>query len=178
MCWHRGQLMLHNKRYCRTLCNLGKSRLDNLVVNINGGESITRFMKTESALATWIHWLEPRTWLVVISISLVLALGSAWVLVARPSGPVAELPLNAFDVVERFIRDTIRLSFTSRHKKSSLSEDVFVAPKGLLDKDATFQWLENWQDIEDRLASQTSLPVAPLRLLDSQWQPDFAGLKE
>jgi hypothetical protein len=135
-------------------------------------------MKTESALSSWIHLLEPRTWLVVISMSLMLALGSGWVLVTRPSGPATELPLKAFDALERFIRDTIRLSFTSRMKKSGISDDVFVAPKGLLDKNATFQWLENPQDIEDRLNNAMSLPVAPPRLLDAQWQPDFPGLSE
>ena len=51
-------------------------------------------------------------------------------------------------------------------------------PKGLLDKNATFQWLENPQDIEDRLNNAMSLPVAPPRLLDAQWQPDFPGLSE
>lgn len=168
--------MLHNKRYCRTLCNLSYLGLGNLIVNINGGESITRFMKTESALASWIHLLEPRTWLVVVSMSLILALGSGWVLVSRPSGPVAELPLVAFDALERLIRDTIRLSFTSRMKKSGISDDVFVAPRGLLDKDANFRWLENSEDIEAQINRDRLLPVAPLRLLDPQWQPDFQGL--
>jgi hypothetical protein len=108
--------------------------------------------------------------------SLILALGSGWVLVSKPSGPVTELPLVAFDALERLIRDTIRLSFTSRMKKSGISDVVFVAPKGLLDKDANFQWLENSEDIEAQINSNRLLPVAPLRLLDSQWQPDFEGL--
>lgn len=135
-------------------------------------------MKTESWLSSWIHLLEPRTWLVVISMSLLLAVVSGWVLVFRPIGLVTELPVQAFDALEHFIRDTIRLSFTSRMKKSGISEDVFVAPKGLLNKDATFQWLENSQDIEGQLNSARALPVAPPRLLDSQWQPDFPGLPE
>ena len=135
-------------------------------------------MKTESWLYSWIHLLEPRTWLVVISMSFLLAVGSGWVLVFRPSGLVTELPVRAFDALEHFIRDTIRLSFTARMKKSDISEDVFVAPKGLLDKDAIFQWLENSQDIEGQLNSAKVLPVAPPRLLDSQWQPDFPGLPE
>ena len=135
-------------------------------------------MKTESWRSSWLHLLEPRTWLVVISMSSMLAVGSGWVLVFRPSGLVTELPVQAFDALEHFIRDTIRLSFTSRIKKKVISEDVFVAPKGLLDKDATFQWLENSQDIESRLNSAKALPVAPPRLLDSQWQPDFPGLPE
>jgi len=178
MCWHRGQLMLHNKLYCRMLSNLSYLRLGNLIVYLNGRESITRFMKTESALAAWIHWLEPRTWLVVISMSLVLALGSGWVLLSRPSGPVTDLPLVAFDALERLIRDTIRLSFTSRMKKSGIADDVFVAPKGLLDKDANLRWLENSEDIEAQINGDRLLPVAPLRLLDSQWQPDFQGLPQ
>lgn len=135
-------------------------------------------MKTESGLSSWVHLLEPRTWLVVISMSLALAVVSGWVLVSRPSGLVTDVPAQAFDSLERFIRDTIRLSFTSRMKQSGISDDVFVAPKGLLDKEATFQWLENSQDIEARLNSAKSLPVAPPRLLDSQWQPAFSGLPE
>jgi hypothetical protein len=96
--------------------------------------------------------------------------------VARPSGPVIDLPRKAFDALERFIRNIIRLSFTSRHKKGGVSEDVFVAPKGLLDKEATFQRLENWQDIEDRLIGERPLPLAPVRLLVSQWQPALSAL--
>ncbi len=135
-------------------------------------------MKTESALSSWFHLLAPRTWLVVISMSLMLAVGSGWVLVSRPGGLVTDLPIQAFDSLEHFIRDTIRLSFTSRIKKSVISEDVFVAPKGLLDKEANFQWLAESQDIEARFNMEGALPVAPPRLLDSQWQPAFQGLSE
>ena len=135
-------------------------------------------MNTESGLSSWIHLLEPRTWLVVISMSLLLAVGSGWVLIARPSGAVTELPVQAFDSLERFIRDTIRLSFTSKMKKSVISDDVFVAPKGILSKETNFQWLDDSQDIEARLEGEKARPTAPPRLLDSQWQPDFPGLPE
>ena len=135
-------------------------------------------MKTESWLSSWIHLLEPRTWLVVISMSLLLAVGSGWVLVFRPIGLVTELPVQAFDALEHFIRDTIRLSFTSRMKKNVISEDVFVAPPGLLDKEANFQWLDESQDADARLIIEGALPIAPPRLLDAQWQPAFQGLSE
>jgi len=135
-------------------------------------------MKTESWLSSWIHLLEPRTWLVVISMSLLLAVGSGWVLVFRPIGLVTELPVQAFDALEHFIRDTIRLSFTSRMKKNVISEDVFVAPQGLLDKEANFQWLDESQDADARLIIEGALPIAPPRLLDAQWQPAFQGLSE
>lgn len=135
-------------------------------------------MNKESRLASWIHWLEPRTWLVVISLSLLMALGSGWVLWSRPAGLVTEVPLQAFDALERFIRDTIRLSFTSRSKKTGISDDVFVAPKGLLDQEATFKWLDDSKEIEDQLNNAIPLPIAPPRLLDSQWQPAFPGLPE
>jgi hypothetical protein len=135
-------------------------------------------MNTESGLSSWIHLLEPRTWLVVISMSLLLAVGSGWVLIARPSGAVTEWPVQAFDSLERFIRDTIRLSFTSKMKKSVISDDVFVAPKGILSKETNFQWLDDSQDIEARLEGEKAPPTAPPRLLDSQWQPDFPGLPE
>ena len=135
-------------------------------------------MKTESWLSSWIHLLEPRTWLVLISMSLLLAVGSGWVLVFRPIGLVTELPVQAFDALEHFIRDTIRLSFTSRMKKNVISEDVFVAPQGLLDKEANFQWLDESQDADARLIIEGALPIAPPRLLDAQWQPAFQGLSE
>lgn len=135
-------------------------------------------MKTEPWLLSWIHLLDPRTWLVVISMSSMLAIGSGWVLVSRPSGLITDLPVLAFDSLERFIRDTIRLSFTSRLKKNVISEDVFVAPKGLLDKEASFRWLEESQDMETLLFIEGALPIAPPRLLDPQWQPDFRGLSE
>lgn len=135
-------------------------------------------MKTESWLSSWIHLLEPRTWLVVISMSSMLAIGSGWVLVSRPSGLVTDLPVLAFDSLERFIRDTIRLSFTSRMKKNVISEDVFIAPQGLLDKEANFQWLDESQDADARLIIEGARPIAPPRLLDAQWQPAFQGLSE
>ena len=135
-------------------------------------------MKTESWLSSWLHLLQPRTWLVVISMSLLLAVGSGWVLVFRPIGLVTELPVQAFDALEHFIRDTIRLSFTSRMKKNVISEDVFVAPQGLLDKEANFQWLDESQDADARLIIEGALPIAPPRLLDAQWQPAFQGLSE
>lgn len=135
-------------------------------------------MNTPSDSSSWFHVLEPRTWLVVILMSLVLASGSAWVLLYRPTGLVTDLPLQAFDSVERFMRDTIRLTFTSRHKKTGISDDVFVAPRGLLDKDATFKWLDDSLEIDDALANALPPPLAPPRLLDSQWQPAFPGLPD
>ena len=135
-------------------------------------------MKTESWLSSWIHLLEPRTWLVVISMSSMLAVGSAWVLATRPSGLVTELPTLAFDSLERFIRDTIRFSFTSRMKKNVISTDVFIAPQSLLDKEANFQWLDESQDADARLTVEGVLPIAPQRLLDAQWQPAFQGLSK
>lgn len=135
-------------------------------------------MKTESWRSSWIHLLAPRTWLVVISMSFLLAVGSGWMLVSKPSGLATDLPVQAFDALERFMRDTIRLSFTSRMKESVISENVFVTPQGLLDKNASFQWLDEWQDTEARLITGGALPTTPPRLLDAQWQPAFQGLSE
>ena len=135
-------------------------------------------MNTESSLPSWLNVLEPRTWLIVILMSLILAAGSGWVLLYRTNAQAADAPLHAFDLVELFIRDTIRLSFTSRSKKAGISDDVFVAPKGLLDKDTTFKWLDDSQDIADSLKNSMPAPLAPPRLLDSQWQPAFSGLSD
>ena len=135
-------------------------------------------MKTESRLSSWVHLLEPRTWLVVMSISLLLAVSSGWVLVSRHNNSVTDLPILAFDSLELFIRDTVRLSFTARIKNNVISQDVFVAPQGLLDKEANFQWLDESQDADARLITEGALPIAPPRLLDAQWQPAFQGLSE
>lgn len=124
-----------------------------------------------------MQWLSPESWLAVVLMSTLLAAGSAWVLASRTEGRALDVPGQVFDSVERFLLDTIRLSFKAR-MKGGLSEDVFVAPRGLLDENATFVWLENSQDIEVRLAVEPTRPTAPSRLLDPQWQPDFAGLPE
>ena len=113
-----------------------------------------------------------------MSISLLLAVSSGWVLVSRHNNSVTDLPILAFDSLELFIRDTVRLSFTARIKNNVISQDVFVAPQGLLDKEANFQWLDESQDADARLIIEGALPIAPPRLLDAQWQPAFQGLSE
>ena len=132
-------------------------------------------MKTDSLSSAKRHLLSPASWLAVVLISALLAAGSAWVLASRSQGQLFDVPGQAFDSIERFLFDTIRLSFKAR-MKGGLSEDVFVAPRGLLDQNATFNWLENSQDIEVRQTEPPIRQAAPLRLLDPQWQPDFSGL--
>ena len=129
-------------------------------------------MKADLNLSPLIRFLSPRAWLALAILSTLLAAGSSWVLMSRIDTRSHDLPGLVFDSVERFVRDTIRLSFTGR-MKSSLSESVYVAPQYLLDKDATFNWLENSQDIEARQKGSLPPPIAPLRLLDPHWKPDF-----
>jgi len=124
-----------------------------------------------------MHLLSPANWLAVALVSALLATGSAWVLASRSQGGFLDVPGQVYDSVERFLFDTIRLSFKSR-MKGGLSEDVFVAPRGLLDQNASFNWLDNSQDIEARQADAPPPATAPLRLLDPQWQPDFSGLPQ
>lgn len=104
-----------------------------------------------------------------------LAMGSGVVLVRRHSAPKSEVLGPAYDAVERFFRDTIRLSFTSRMPSSDLNT-VFVAPKGILDKEMVFNWVDDMKDVEPKPADAVPEPVAPPRLLDPAWQPAFSGI--
>lgn len=104
-----------------------------------------------------------------------LASSAALVLLARVDGTQRHLPGQIFDGVELFLRDTVRLTFKDRADGNS-ADSVFVAPKGILQKDAIFKWVENPEVIESRYAEVPPPPAAPSRLLDSQWDPFFPGL--
>lgn len=134
-------------------------------------------MQIDSRLSSLIHLLSPRNWLLVALASIVLASGSALVLVSRFDDKEKDLPGHVFDLVERFLRDTIRLTFKDR-KSGEPSDDVFVAPKGILDKGATFKWVDNSQDFEARPEEAPPEPTAPTRLLDPEWKPDFPGIPQ
>jgi hypothetical protein len=130
-------------------------------------------MQTNVRGPSLIYLFSPRTWLRVAILSGVLATGSGLILVRRDSGPKSELLGHAYDAVERFFRDTIRLSFTSR-TAGGARDAVFVAPKGILDKEMLFNWIESAKDYEPKPEDVAIEPVAPPRLLDPTWQPDFS----
>lgn len=131
-------------------------------------------MHPNTAKFSLIHLFSPRTWLFVAVLSGMLATGSGVVLVRRHSAPQSEILGSVYDAVERFFRDTIRLSFTSRMSGGNLNT-VFVAPKGILDKEMIFNWIESTKDFESKPEDAVPESVAPPRLLDPAWQPDFSG---
>jgi len=113
----------------------------------------------------------PRVWLLVGLASMLLVFGSASVLVLRKDNSSRHTLYLAYDAVSRFMHDTVRLTL-----KTDLNRDaVFVAPVGILRSDATFNWVENYQDFKPRSEDTAPLPKAPERLLDPLWNPDFSG---
>jgi hypothetical protein len=132
-------------------------------------------MHPETRLTRLMHVLSPTGWLIVILGSMIVATGAALILLARVDGPQRHVPGQLFDAVELFLRDTVRLTFKDR-ADGNASDSVFIAPKGILQKDATFVWVENSEVIESRRADILPPSAAPARLLDSDWTPAFSGL--
>lgn len=130
-----------------------------------------------SPLLRLAHRLSPTAWLVVVAASVVLAGGSALLLAIRADRPPSEVPAKAFDSLEQFVRDTIRLSFKERLYNDT-SDAVFVAPKGILNPNAALKWIA---PIEAAESPGDSAPpqvpaIAPPRVLDPTWAPPFPGV--
>lgn len=132
-------------------------------------------MHRDAWLSRLLHVLSPKGWLLVAVGSLAVATGAAWILLARVEGPQRHVPGQLFDAVELFLRDTVRLTFKDR-ADGMATDSVFVAPKGILQQDATFKWVENPEVIESRRVEILPPSAAPTRLLDSDWTPIFSGL--
>ncbi len=112
----------------------------------------------------------------MILVSMVLAAGSSLVLLASFNAPAGYWTGRAFDATELFLRDTVRLSFKDKIPEDSDSS-VFVAPQGILEKDAAFKWLADIADIADvpLPADAASVPAAaPAAILDPNWEPATA----
>lgn len=122
-----------------------------------------------------MHIFSPKAWLLVALASMAMASIAALILLSRADGPEGHLPGRIFDTVEQFLRDTVRLTFKDRAYGES-SDAIFVAPKGILQKESTFKWVENSQDVEVRREEAPPASAAPVRLLDSDWTPVFSGL--
>lgn len=131
-------------------------------------------MQRESRLYRVMHMFSPTGWLIVAGVSVVLASGSALLLAVRLEKKEDSVPGKAFDSMEQFARDTIRLTFKDR-AMSDASDAVFVAPKGILNKDATFKWIDKAQENESHSEAVAPLAIAPARLLDPDWEPIFAA---
>jgi hypothetical protein len=126
----------------------------------------------DSPLLRWLHLFAPKTWLVIALTAMLLATGSAFVLMSRNGNQPINVAISLYDAVSRFVHDTIRLTL-----KTDLNREAFfVAPVGILDPKVTFVWVETYQDFEIPVKNTSDLAKAPGRLLDPQWNPDFPGI--
>jgi hypothetical protein len=107
---------------------------------------------------------------------MVLAGGAAMLLASPVNSTERQFVRSIYDRVERFFRDTIRLTFKERALGDS-SDSIFVAPQDILDKNAQFALIENASDISVQHEEPTLIALAPDRLLDSEWNPIFTGLR-
>lgn len=121
-----------------------------------------------------LHIFSARGWLAIALVSLVLAIGSSWVLLSRAGEHPMDRVFEAYDAVTRFGHETIRLTFKTDKARAA----VFVAPLGLLNQQASFNWVKNYQDFRPRLEDQVPGPQAPEQLLNPAWKPDFPGIVE
>lgn len=126
-------------------------------------------MRNGSVFDRWIHLASPRTWLGISLLSLMMALGSAWVLASRDGRSPIDGLYSLYDAVARFVHDTIRLTFKTDRKQVA----VFVAPVGILKQKATFNWVQGYLDYRPRFEDLAAKPTAPVRLLDADWKPVF-----
>jgi hypothetical protein len=117
--------------------------------------------------------LSPLQWIVCLSISAVLAVLSGGVLLSRVESSQLVLPVSLYDRAERFVLDTIRLSFSNR-KLIVRDENIYVAPVGLLRKDTVFVLLDGTGVYADRAENKSAPAIAPERVLDPSWNPVFS----
>lgn len=122
----------------------------------------------------FIDHLSPKAWLVIALGSFLLVVGSSSFLFTKLEDDQKERLLVPFDVVTRFFHDTVRLTF----KTDRYAASVFVAPQSILDPSESFTWVEQYQDFVPRSEDALPEPIAPLRLLDSEWNPVFSGAQE
>lgn len=123
----------------------------------------------------WSRW-SPRTWAIVLTLAGLLSAAAIGHLMVV-AGVRLPTPLDAWhDTGERFVRDTLRLTFKTDQKRAVDKLTVYAAPLGILDPKATFVWVEALT-----LAAPTGgevkaevVRLSPARVLDPDWRPDFA----
>ncbi|MEI6733291.1 MAG: hypothetical protein WCK94_04935 [Comamonadaceae bacterium] len=103
-------------------------------------------------------------------LSSVLAVASAWVLISHHDRDSTDQWYSLYDSVARFAHDTIRLTFKTDGRVAA----VFVAPIGILNPNASFIWVQDYPDFQPRPEDVAPRPLAPTRLLDSDWNPVFS----
>ncbi len=128
------------------------------------------FMRQGSVFYRLIHLASPKAWLGIAVLSLLMAAGSAWVLVSHSGQNPKDGLYSLYDTVARFVHDTIRLTFKTDRKPVA----VFVAPLGILNQKATFNWVQGYLDFRPRFEELAAEPIAPVRLLDADWKPVFS----
>lgn len=121
-----------------------------------------------------LHVFSARGWLAIALVSLVLAISSSWVLLSRAGEHPLDPVFASYDAVTRFVHETIRLTFKTDKQRAA----VFVAPLGLLNQKASFNWVKNYRDFKPRLEDQVPGPQAPEQLLNSAWKPEFPGIAD
>lgn len=119
-----------------------------------------------------LHLFSPRGWLSVALVSLVLAISSSWVLLSQVDEHPMDRVFEAYDAVARFTHETIRLTFKTDKKRAA----VFVAPVGLLNQQARFNWVKSYKDFRPKAEDEVPGPQAPQQLLNPSWKPDFPGI--
>jgi hypothetical protein len=130
-------------------------------------------MKPDTPVYRVMHLLPPGRWLFVILVSMVLAAGSSLVLLASFNAPAGYWTGRVFDAAELFLRDTVRLSFKDKIPEES-NNSVFVAPQGILEKDAAFKWLAELADVPPPADAASAPAAAPAAILDPNWVPAAA----
>lgn len=131
-----------------------------------------------------IAGLPGRVWLLIATVSLVLAVGSSAVLYRTLGERDKDQVVLALESVPLFLRTTARLTWQSIVSAGSPGEPqrtaadeqaIHVAPLGLLDDKAGFAPLETYADFVPRKEELPMAAVAPPRLLDPQWSVSFNG---
>lgn len=119
--------------------------------------------------------LSPTQWLLCMLSAAALALFSGYLLMSRVDKSPLAVPTQWYDAAERFVLDTIRLSFTN-HKLIVRDDHVYVAPTGILDKNAVIVLLDPSLVYAESSEHTAAPAVAPERVMDPAWEPDFSLL--
>ena len=147
--------------------------LRSISVNKDAGkraQGMGAFMRGGSVFYRFIELASPRAWLGISVLSLMMAAASTWVLISHNDRNPTDGLYSVYDAVARFVHETIRLTFKTDRKPVA----VFVAPVGILNPKATFNWVQGYLDFRPRFEELAAEPKAPVRLLDADWAPVFS----
>ena len=153
--------------------NCTHGSLGSISVNKDAGkraQGVGVFMREGSVFHRLIQLASPRAWLGISVLSLVMAVASTWVLISHNGRNPTDGLYSVYDAVARFAHDTIRLTFKTDRKPVA----VFVAPVGILNPKATFNWVQSYLDFRPQFEELAAEPKAPVRLLDADWAPVFS----